>query len=262
MNFLPKQLSLLTSLVFSITFAASASTQAKEFAQTGIILTSIKPLQLIAADITQGVIAVESLLPAGASPHSYSLRPSEVKRIHGAKRIFWVGPAMENFLRKPFSKYPDKTHSFTKLIVSDALLPVSQENNHSELDDEHQHETQAEHEQHLAHQSDSDEHEDEHDHQHEAEIHQHKYLGKDPHIWLSPNKALQMAAQIRDQVSVLYPQHEQRLSDNFEQFSEQMKSVDLKLRAKFSPLKALGFLVFHDAYSRFVDTINSIKSQH
>ncbi|HEY6612292.1 MAG TPA: zinc ABC transporter substrate-binding protein, partial [Pseudomonas sp.] len=40
------------------------------------VLTSIKPLQLIAAAVQDGAGTPEVLLPPGASPHHYALRPS------------------------------------------------------------------------------------------------------------------------------------------------------------------------------------------
>ena len=45
------------------------------------VLTSIKPLQLIAAAVQEGVGVPEVLLPPGASPHNFALRPSDVRRV-------------------------------------------------------------------------------------------------------------------------------------------------------------------------------------
>lgn len=44
------------------------------------VLTSIKPLQQIAAAVQDGVGSPDVLLPPGASPHHYALRPSDVRR--------------------------------------------------------------------------------------------------------------------------------------------------------------------------------------
>ena len=48
------------------------------------ILTSIKPLQLIAAAIQDGQGEPQVLLPPGASPHYFVLRPSDAKRLDNA----------------------------------------------------------------------------------------------------------------------------------------------------------------------------------
>ena len=62
------------------------------------ILTSIKPLQLIAAAIQDGQGEPQALLPPGASPHYFVLRPSDAKRLDQADLFYWIGPDLENFL--------------------------------------------------------------------------------------------------------------------------------------------------------------------
>ncbi|MCV5244792.1 zinc ABC transporter substrate-binding protein, partial [Escherichia coli] len=62
------------------------------------VLTSIKPLQLIAAAVQDGVGTPEVLLPPGASPHNYALRPSDVRRVQEVELLYWIGPDMEAFL--------------------------------------------------------------------------------------------------------------------------------------------------------------------
>ena len=62
------------------------------------VLTSIKPLQLIAAAVQEGVAIPEVLLPPGASPHNYALRPSDVRRVQSVDLLYWIGPDMESFL--------------------------------------------------------------------------------------------------------------------------------------------------------------------
>ncbi len=219
----------------------SSSLHAATYAEQGFILTSIKPLQLIAADITQGVIKADYLLPAGASPHAYSLRPSEVKKIHNASSIYWVGPMLETFMQKPLSKYPQKTFVLASLIDSFSKpttpAPLTEKPT-AELDHddaEHQHDSQLT------------------DTSHPPKRHIHQYQGLDPHLWLSPKMALKIAGLIKQQTILLYPQHQSRLEQNYQQFKEQLQRLDVALTADLSSLRALGFLVFHDAYARFIE---------
>ena len=67
------------------------------------VLTSIKPLQLIAAAVQDGVGAPEVLLPPGASPHNFALRPSDVRRVQEVELLYWIGPDMESFLPRVLS---------------------------------------------------------------------------------------------------------------------------------------------------------------
>ncbi|WNO09217.1 metal ABC transporter substrate-binding protein [Teredinibacter sp. KSP-S5-2] len=67
--------------------------------QGGIkVLASIRPLALLAKDIGQEMVEVESLLPASASPHHYSLKVSDKRKLQNADLVVWVGPQMEGFM--------------------------------------------------------------------------------------------------------------------------------------------------------------------
>ena len=48
------------------------------------------------------------IVPGNASPHGYSLKPSDARKINGADLIFWIGPGMESFLVKPLQSLTDK----------------------------------------------------------------------------------------------------------------------------------------------------------
>lgn len=94
-----------TVLVFSLLLLvpfASADTQAhKPF----LVLASIKPIQLIAQAITEGVSDVDVLLPAGVTPHDYALKPSDLKRVYAADMVLWLGAEIEPYLTKPMRMY-------------------------------------------------------------------------------------------------------------------------------------------------------------
>ncbi|MGY5537885.1 zinc ABC transporter substrate-binding protein ZnuA [Vibrio brasiliensis] len=64
------------------------------------VLTSIKPIQLIAIEIMQNTSSPEVILASNTSPHDYALRPSDVKRIRNADAIIWFGKDLEPFLSK------------------------------------------------------------------------------------------------------------------------------------------------------------------
>lgn len=80
-------------------FVAFITTLVMAQAQAEVrVLTSIKPLQQIAAAVQDGVGSPEVLLPPGASPHHYALRPSDVRRVGDVELLYWIGPDMEGFL--------------------------------------------------------------------------------------------------------------------------------------------------------------------
>jgi len=262
MKFSAKFSKLISIISLGSVLGLSPTLNASMYAESGFILTSIKPLQLIAQDITEGVIKSIALLPPGASPHAYALRPSDVKKIVQAKNIYWVGPQLESFLKKPFSKYSDKSYALAPLADAEAIVDkplasgvysdkhtiavedkLAEPDNHQDLDS---HDNDDGHDGHDGHAVESHL-----DHDHNKPIHIHQYQGADSHIWLSPDVALRIAQTIKAHTITLYPQHTARLEQNYEDFAADLEALDLRLNAEFSSLKGLGFLVFHDAYSRF-----------
>lgn len=60
-----------------------------------VVTTTIRPLQLIAAAITQGVLEPELVWAQGQDPHHVALRPSERRKLGNADIVLWVGPMLE-----------------------------------------------------------------------------------------------------------------------------------------------------------------------
>ncbi|NQU69829.1 MAG: zinc ABC transporter substrate-binding protein [Rhodospirillales bacterium] len=66
------------------------------------------------------------LLPAGATPHSYSLRPSDARKLARADLVIRVGPALESFLAKPLANIAHRARVVTLMRdVHLSLIPHS-----------------------------------------------------------------------------------------------------------------------------------------
>ncbi|HEY3697982.1 MAG TPA: zinc ABC transporter substrate-binding protein [Spongiibacteraceae bacterium] len=70
------------------------------------VLTSIRPLQLLAVAVGGDAITASSLLDPQFSPHDYQLRPSDRAKLDNADVIFWIGPHLELFLQPVISALP------------------------------------------------------------------------------------------------------------------------------------------------------------
>jgi zinc transport system substrate-binding protein len=79
---------LMTCLCLFVLAAATATAAPQ-------VATSIRPLQLIAAAITEGVSQPQLVLGNGQDPHHASLRPSDRKVLAQADIVLWVGPMLE-----------------------------------------------------------------------------------------------------------------------------------------------------------------------
>ena len=60
-----------------------------------------------------GVGAPALLLPAGATPHSYSLRPSDARKLARTDLVIRVGQALETFLTKPLANIATRARVIT-----------------------------------------------------------------------------------------------------------------------------------------------------
>ena len=199
------------------------------------MLTSIKPLQLIAAAVQDGVGSPEVLLPPGASPHHYALRPSDVRRVREVALLYWIGPDLESFLPRVLDG-----RSQPSVAVQD--LPGMHlrhfGDSHAE-DDDHDpaHAEHDEHEQEVA---------DEHEHDHA-----HRPGALDAHLWLLPANALVIATRMAADLSGADPANAARYQANAKAFGERLEALDQRLQTRLSGLAGKPYFVFHEAYDYF-----------
>lgn len=177
------------------------------------LLASIKPLQLIAAAVQDGVGTPDVLLPAGASAHDYALRPSDVRRLRDAQLFYWIGPGMETFLSRPLTAREGPSLALQDLPGLE--LRHFEGTGHAEPD------------------------------------HHHRDGSLDAHLWLLPANAQRIAARMAADLAHLDPPQAPRYQANLAAFSERLKLLDARLLARLEPLRAKPYFVVHEAYDYF-----------
>ena len=209
--------------LFALFIALTASLLTITPAQAEIrVLTSIKPLQLIAAAVQDGVGKPEVLLPPGASPHHYALRPSDVRRVQQADLLYWIGPDMEGFL-------PRVLKSRTLPVVAVQSLPGL----------------------HLRHfGADSASHEEE---DHDEHDHDHRPGSLDAHLWLSSVNARVIAAKMAADLSAADPANAARYASNAKAFNARLDALDARIRGRVAGIAGKPYFVFHEAFDYFED---------
>ena len=196
------------------------------------VLTTIKPLGFIAAAITDGVSEPKVLLPTGASPHDFSLRPSDIRSINSADLVVWVGPELEGFMAKPLANHPHAL-ALTQVEGMPLFNYATQDSHDSHDHDAHDHD-------HAAH-----EHGD-HDHDEGHEGHHHE--GADPHIWLGPTQAKVIAKAIASELGKLDPANQARYDANLAAFDAKVDAKDKVIAGQMKAVNEKGYFVFHEAY--------------
>ncbi|MCF5859713.1 zinc ABC transporter substrate-binding protein ZnuA [Aeromonas veronii] len=192
------------------------------------VLTTIKPLGFIAAAITDGVSEPKVLLPTGASPHDFSLRPSDIRNINSAGLVVWVGPELEGFMAKPLANHPHAL-ALTQVEGMPLFNYATQDSHDSHDHDDHDH---------AAH-----EHGD-HDEGHEG----HHHEGVDPHIWLGPTQAKVIAKAIASELGKLDPANQARYDANLAAFDTKVDVKDKVIAGQMKAVNEKGYFVFHEAY--------------
>lgn len=187
------------------------------------VLTSIKPLQLIAAAVQDGVAVPEVLLPPGASPHNYALRPSDVRRVQEVDLLYWIGPDMETFLPRVLS-------SRSKPSVPVQSLP-GMHLRHFTAADAHPHD-----------EGDDDEHD-----------HDHRPGSVDAHLWLSSVNARVIAAKMAADLIQLDPDNAERYTRNVQAFDTRLDAVDARIKQRVAAISDKKYFVFHEAFDYFED---------
>jgi zinc transport system substrate-binding protein len=191
------------------------------------VVVSIKPLHAIIAQVMEGVAYPELLLTGGESPHSYALRPSQARLLARADAIFWVGPELEGFLVKPLQSLGGKGRVVTLLKSPGLHLLPARSGGVWEV---HEH------------------HDDGH---HHASHGQESRQGMDPHLWLDPRNAREIARLAAVELGRLFPAHRSQLAANAETLAATLDILDSELRQGLSDLRGRPFVVFHDAYQYF-----------
>ena len=185
------------------------------------VLTSIKPLQLIATAVQEGVAIPEVLLPPGASPHNYALRPSDVRRVRDVDLFYWIGADMESFL-------PRVLEGRTLPSVSVESLPGMHLRHFAADGASHSH----------------DEDPDEHDHD-------HRPGSLDAHLWLSTVNARVIAQKMAGDLSAADPANADRYQSNAKAFIARLDTLDSQIKARVAKVADKPFFVFHEAFDYF-----------
>jgi zinc transport system substrate-binding protein len=191
--------------VFTITAQVAAMPQ---------VVVTIKPIHALVSGVMEEVGQPDLLLQGGESPHHYNLRPSQMRRLHNAQLVVWIGPAIETFLEKALTTLSHKTKRLRLSKIAGLTLLAARKSGAWEM--EH-----------------------------------HSGLHTDPHIWLDPHNAKVMVQSIAQALSQIDRNNAPRYSINANRLILALEQLDQALKRQLAPVKNIPYLVFHDAYQYF-----------
>ena len=247
---------LCTTLLFSAGLA---------HAEVPRVATDIAPVHSLVSMVMQGAGSPDLIIPPGASPHSYAMRPSEARAVAKADLVVWVGPSLAPWLEEPMSSLAQGAERLTlqdvegiRLLTnrSGVAFEAHDHGDHEGHEDHDGHDDHAEHDDHEGH--DHADHADHDDHDHDAHEeadahagHNHAPGALDPHIWLDPQNAVVWLDAIAASLSAQDPENAALYADNAAQAQAQLVDLQADIQAELTPLRGQKFVVFHDAYHYF-----------
>jgi zinc transport system substrate-binding protein len=193
------------------------------FAKTDIIV-SILPQKIFVDKIGGDKITTSVMVEAGASPHNYEPKASQMKEISKANLYFSVGVEFEKIWLEKFK------HQNQNLVISDSSKNVIKLAMGSHHNCTHEH-------------------------------HNHKAISsKDPHIWVNPINVKQIAQNIFETLSSIDSNNRAYYKENLNSYLKELDDLDSDIKEilKDTP-KNSTFMVFHPAWGYFANQYNLIQ---
>ncbi len=207
---------------------------APAFAEAPRVVTDIAPVQALVARVMAGAGAPEvlAIVPAGASPHGFSLRPSQAAAIEAAEIVVTIGAGLTPWLDGPLGTLAPEAARLTLTEVAGVTLHEAREavllggdaghegHGHAEAEGKHDH--------------------DGHDHG-----------PVDPHAWLDPLNAALWVDAIAEALAAADPAQAALYRANAAEARAEIASAEAEVRALLAPVAGRPYAVFHDAYQYF-----------
>lgn len=208
------------------------------------VAVDVAPVHSLVARIMEGVGAPALILQPGASPHEYSLRPSEAAALQEADLVFWVGEDLTPWMKDAIETLANDAAVTTLLETDGTTLLAFREGTLFEEHDDHGHDDH-DHEDHAG----DDEHG--HDDHGDKDDAGHDHGAYDPHAWLSPKNAGTWLNTIAAQLSATDPGNASVYFANAAAARGELDSVSAEVNATLDAKRGGNFIVFHDAYQYF-----------
>ncbi len=181
-----------------------------------VAVVPIAPMAWLLGQLTNNDEEIITLLPAGASPHSFEVSPQQMVGLAGADIFFTLGLPME----KPIMA------SLQNIAGNSLLVQLNQgiilRHFTKEEEDFEEHASGA------------------------GETHAHEPV--DPHTWLNPQNASTQAANMAVALSRINPAGRALYQERLANLQARLANLDARLMDALSAYRGQSFLVYHPAF--------------
>jgi zinc transport system substrate-binding protein len=178
-----------------------------------------------------GVGKPDLLVQSGASPHNYSLSPSEAQALQEADLVFWIGEGVTPWLKRSLGNLSPDAQAIELLEANGTTTYTYRKGATFDAHDDGHHDEEK-----------ADQHDQDHHHEHN---------GTDPHAWLDPANAKVWLDVIAAALAEKDPEHATQYLGNAAAGKADIDAAVSHVKTTIAQLKDKQFIVFHDAYQYF-----------
>ena len=217
----------LFSAIFGLLLSGTASANVPK------VVTDIPITHSLVTRVMAGIGMPDLIVDRGASPHEYSLRPSNAASLEVADLIFWISNGLTPWLDDALNTLARNAKVIELMDAKGATVLSFREGATFET---HSHQ----------HKQDEDGH-DEHKHDED----EHATGNVDPHGWLDPYNGRIWLDVIATALSKIDPTNSDIYFANATQAKADIDTVISELEATLAEFRGTNFIVYHDAYQYF-----------
>lgn len=177
------------------------------------IVTTFYPVYEFTKQVVGQEADVSLLVKAGTEPHDFEPSAKNIADIQGADVFVYENENMETWVPDVLKSVDSKKIQVIKATEGMLLLPGGEE---------------------------------EEEHEEGEEGHHHAY---DPHVWLSPERAISLVERIRDGLVAKYPEKKAVFEKNATTYLAKLQALHASYQASLSIAKQKYFVTQHSAFS-------------
>lgn len=235
------------------------------------VYTTVFPLYSMTKEIAGDTMEVESIYPKNVNMHNYEPSQKDILNYAKGDLFIYTNHELDPVAKKIHETIENDTEVLEAFNNEEAFIEDEHHHDHdhdhdhdaTEKEDEHDHDHDAteeedEHDHDHGHDATKEEDEHDHDHDHEGEEHDdhedhdhghdHHHHGEfDPHVWLDPELATQMAENIKDKLVEMNPDEKETYEKNFESLKADLEELSNSLDEAMKDKKRDTVYISHES---------------
>lgn len=220
--------SIITILILLGIIISAACTSQPETTTDNKVIASTYPVYYLASRVADQGMEVELLMPPSADPHNWEPSPKQIAQLENCRLFIFNGAGLETWAPKVTEMVACSDTEVLELAtaISDKLLPHTEPKDVAGSNHEAKRESEADF----------------------AEEAGHNHGKHDPHFWLDPVLALEMAESIMEALTAADPGNKALYQENYALLSRDLEDLNHTYETTLARCSKKQFVVTHEAF--------------